>query len=158
MWHCGELRTITARDKQRAGPVIRKWLGSLYASQDLAYWEKAFGKISDVSAKTLPSRPVQIYRGARSKTELGSPTHYLRWTSWSFDPNHGFQFTLPGEEKAPNVTALVHPEDIEIVLPAFGPRMYREGLCEVILKPGSYIVAKQTYMPTTPPISPRNRR
>jgi hypothetical protein len=62
-----------------------------------------------------------------------------------FDPNHGFQFTMPGEEKAPNVTALVHPEDIEIVLPAFGPRMYREGLCEVILKPGSYIVAKQTY-------------
>lgn len=156
-WHCAPLATITAQDKRRVGPIIRKWMQSLYAVQDLAYWERAFAKIEDISAKTRPSRPVQVYRGARSASEIGNPTHYARWTSWSFDPHHGFQFTPPGEERAPNVMAFVHPEDIEIVLPAFGPGMYREGLCEVILKPGFYIVEKQPYMPSRPPpLSPKN--
>lgn len=65
---------LTAEDKRRAAPVIRKWLGSLYEKG--AYWGRVFPKYEDVFWKTRPPRPraggdgdlqgpVQMARGCR---------------------------------------------------------------------------------------------
>ena len=144
---------LTPKDKRRGSPVIRKWLESLYDESDVDLG-KIFSKIEEVSWKTRPPRPVVIYRCPRTPGETGE---YDRWTSWSYDRDIAFGFG--GSCHGRRIMAMVHPDDIEIVLPAFGDKIYPEGMAEVILKPGRYIVRPANtfeQLSQYPPLSPMN--
>lgn len=144
---------LTAQDKRRATPIIKKWLGALY-TETFVDWAKSFAKIEDVSWKTRPPKPVVIYRCPRTGGETGE---YDRWTAWSYDQNISFGYG--GRCHGRRIMAMVHPDDIEIVLPAFGDKIYPEGMSEVVLRPGRYIVVPaNTFedLSRYPPLSPQN--
>ena len=147
---------LTASDKRRAAPIIRRWQGSLYDDQKDYDWEKAFARLDDVFAKTRPKGPVTLFRGARDESEIGSPHEYTRFTSWTLERDLGFKYTAPGQKPGPDVVVRVHPEDIVATLGAFGDRIDRDQMSEVILRPGKYFVVKKLYMggeqvPLSPP-------
>jgi hypothetical protein len=142
---------LTAKDKKRAGPVIQKWLDALFDEGDIR-WEPLFAKIEDVSRKTRPPGLVTIYRCPRTAGETGE---YDRWTSWSYD--HDISFGLESCHGR-RIMARVWPNDIEVVPAAFGDE-YDEGMSEVILRPGKYIVVPaNTFQELSkyPPVSPPN--
>lgn len=144
---------LTPADRRRGAPVVRRWLESLYEKSEND-WGRLFWKIEDVSWKTRPPRPVTIYRCPRDANEDGT---YSRWTSWSYDRDILFGFG--GSCHGRRIMAMVHPDDIEVVLPAFGERIYSEGMAEVILKPGTYIVRPaNTFgdLRAGAPLSPQN--
>jgi hypothetical protein len=154
MWIAGR-GEITTADRRRAKPVIERWQSALYARQSDYDWAKAFARLHDVFWKTRPRRPVVIFRGARDVAEIGTTT-YRRWTSWTYDRDLGFKFTMPGTPEGPDVMAYVHPSDIEFTLPPFGEKI-DQGFSEVVLRPGVYLVVKKPYYyGPNPPLSPQN--
>jgi hypothetical protein len=140
---------LTGQDRQRVAPAIRKWQRALYQQQNVKAWAESFAKLEPVLRKTRPTRPVILYRAARSADEVGD-TVYDRFTSWTYEPDLGFKFV----EDAPDVMALVHPEDIVMSVSAFGA-IDHDQMSEAILRPGRYtVVLKDRYK--TPPLSPKN--
>ena len=146
---------LTAQDKRRATPIIKKWLGSFYEEHDTD-WGRFFEKYQDIFWKTRPPKPSVIYRCPRGEDETGE---YDRWTSWSYDRDISFGAGPRCDRR--RIQAMVHPDDIEVVLPAFGERIYPEGMAEVILRPGTYLAVPAVsfddlsrYPPLTPPNYP----
>lgn len=142
----------TGADRRRVAPIVRRWLRSFY-ERDVD-WGPLFRPYEEIFRKTRPVRPVVIYR---CPTQEGAPPEdgvYDRWTSWSYDPMINFG---RGHCLRNRIKARVHPDDIEVVLPAFGENVYPEGMAEVILRPGRYIVVPAaTGMEPDPPLSQAN--
>jgi len=124
---------LTGQDKRRAAPVIRKWLGGLF--DENVDWSQFFPKYESIFRKTRPVHPVVLYRCPRVRGETGT---YNRWTSWSYD--RYINFGIGPDCPRSRIQAQVYPDDIEVVLPAFGNRIYSEGMAEVILRPGQYLI------------------
>lgn len=142
---------ITGADRRRAAPIIRKWLQSFYYTD--VDWGRYFPKYEEIFSKTRPRRPITIYRCPRAPGETGE---YDRWTSWSLDNSINFGIGSCWKNR---IQAAVYPDDIEVILPAFGGKIYSEGMSEVILRPGKYIIVPAVSwqdLSYYPPLTPAN--
>lgn len=124
---------LTAKDRRRAAPIIYKWLDSMFDTD--TDWGRYFQKYEEIFSKTRPLKPTRIYRCPSAPGETGE---YDRWTSWSLDHDIDFGAGPPCWKN--RIQARVWPDDIEVVLPAFGSKIYDEEMDEVILRPGVYTI------------------
>lgn len=126
---------LSGDDRARAARVISDWRQHVRPFEDTAYWSKRFGPFEDVFAKTRARGPVTLYRNERTDVDNG---YEQRFTSWSRRPEIVERFGW-GERRMVWVT--VRPEAVLVDVSAFGKKIDRDGMQEVILRPGKYKIA-----------------
>jgi len=123
---------IEPKDKIKIAKVIADWRQHKQDFENTKYWSERFAPFLEIFQKTIPEKPIYIYRNER--TDIDNK-YEERYTSWSTDYRSVEGF---GWGKRRMVWAYIRPEHILVCLQAFGSKIDRDNLNEVILKPGKY--------------------